>query len=281
MKILKNENLSKYTTVRIGGTAETFCIPESREELVTLIAEQKPEFFIGGGSNLLIAERSFPLVVSLRQFDKELSFLGEGHFRAGASVRLQKLIDFINQNGCGGIEYLYSVPGLVGGAVVMNAGRGRKFKKCISDYLLSVTVLKIPENCIVHMTKEECGFSYRNSVFKNNSDMLVLEAEFQFPVQSEAESLRLKNERLTLCRNVQDNSKANFGTVFCSADSRIMKLVQKTGLHSGNVSFSKKTSNWILSDKGSFEDAVKVISKVQKLHRIAGKKAVPEVIIWK
>lgn len=279
MKILKNEKLDKYTTVRIGGTAETLYIPESTEELIQLIRDKNPKYFIGGGSNLLIAERSFDQVVLLKEFSKEIIDLGDGSFRVGASVRLQKLIKYINDAGYGGIEYLFSVPGLIGGAVVMNAGRGRKFNKCISDYITKIRVLK--DNTVIELDKTQCDFSYRNSIFKNNSEIIILEVWFTFPQQSEAESYRLRKERIELCKNVQDNSKPNFGTVFMYADARIMKCVSKLGVHKGNICYSKKTANWMLSDKeGKFKDAVSLIRRVQTIHKVLRKKAIPEVIIW-
>jgi len=98
MKINHNEELSKYTTIRIGGTAENFYIPESVEELNEIITTKKNVVFIGGGSNLLIAERKFENVVSLREFNKKLEACGNGVFKVGASVRLQKLINTIKRN---------------------------------------------------------------------------------------------------------------------------------------------------------------------------------------
>lgn len=278
MKTNHNEELSKYTTIRIGGTAENFFVPESIDELKEIMSTKEDAVFIGGRSNLLISERSFKNVVLLREFNKKLEVCGNGMFKVGASVRLQKLINTINEEGYGGMEYLFSVPGLVGGAIVMNAGRGKTYNQCISDYVCSVTVLK--NGNIIKMDKSECNFGYRNSVFKNNTEYLVLEVEFMFPKQSCAESLRKKNERIELCKRLQDNSKANFGTVFCESNNKIMKIIKKTGMHRGNASFSKKTQNWIVSDNAKFQDILKLIKKVQRIHRFCGKKAIPEVIIW-
>ena len=142
MKILQDEDLSKYTSVRIGGTAKTMYFPESRDELIDLIKHHDTPVFISGGSNLLINNREFETVINLKSVDSSLEHLGGGRFRAGASVHLQKLINTINENGYGGIEYLFSVPGLVGGAIVMNAGRGKTHKKCISDYIISVDAIR-------------------------------------------------------------------------------------------------------------------------------------------
>ena len=276
MKELTNQNLSKYTTVRIGGVAKRMLVPESVDELIEIVRKESPKYFIGGGSNLLIADREFDLVVDLRSFNTTFEIVGEGIFKVGASVRLQKLINSVNEAGYGGLEYLYSVPGLVGGAVVMNAGRGKKYNQTISDYILSVDVLR--EGKLITIQKDECGFSHRDSVFKNSAD-LVLGCVFKFPLMDTAESDKRKKERIELCKEVQDASRPNFGTVFRESDPKIMNIVKQKQIGT-NVHFSGKTQNWILNEGGNFDDAISAIKKVEFLHKLAFKKCSREVIVW-
>lgn len=276
MKEIENQSLKQLTTVRIGGTARRFLVPESTEELLKTIITEHPKYFIGGGSNLLIADHSFDTVVDLRSFNTEIHSNGNGLYKVGASVRLQQLINQINSEGYGGIEYLYSVPGLVGGAVAMNAGRGRKYKQTISDYILSVEVIRDGE--LINVKKKDCRFTHRDSVFKNSDDIIV-SCIFQFSLTDPAEAEQRKRERLELCKKVQDTSKPNFGTVFCESDPFIMNWVRK--LQVGHkVHFSGKTSNWILNEDGSFEDALKAIRRVELLHKIFFQKCRREVIVW-
>ncbi len=276
MKCVENQKLDKYTTVRIGGIAKRLMTPESVEELAGLIREEKPSFFIGGGSNLLIADREFDLVVDLKQFNTGFVDKGDGVFEVGASVRLQQLINQINEKGYGGIEYLYSVPGLVGGAVVMNAGRGKKYNQTISDYIISVDILR--DGAPMTLNKEACGFAHRESVFKNSGD-IVTGCTFRFPQMSNEESERRKKERIELCKKVQDASKPNFGSVFCESNPRIMEYSRKRKI-GGKVHFSGKTANWIINEGGSFEDALSAIRRVEFLHRLFFRKCRREVIVW-
>lgn len=276
MKQLENQPLSKYTTIRLGGIAKTMLIPESVDELCNIIRERKPDYFIGGGSNLLISDREFELVVDLRSFDKSFENKGDGVFRVGASLRLQNLINQINEAGYGGIEYLYSVPGLVGGAVVMNAGRGKQYNQTISDYIVSVDIIRNEE--LITLSKEECNFSHRNSVFKNSKD-IVVGCVLKFPEMSIEEASARKKERIELCKQKQDASKPNFGSVFCEQDARIIKYAKKHKI-GGKVHFSEKTSNWIINDGGTFKDALAAIKKVELLHKLYFKKCKREVIVW-
>lgn len=282
MKVLHNESLKEYTTIRIGGIAKNFYIPESRNELISLlkILKDKKYYILGGGSNLLINDKKvFENVISVKSFDKSIKSLGYGIYYVGASVRIQKLIDTINSHGYGGIEYLYSVPGLVGGTIAMNAGRGKKYKSSISDYIIDVHAYI--DGDIKILNKEECCFDYRNSIFKNKN-YVILGSTFKFEQIDIEESTKRRFERLKLVKNKQDRSKYNFGTVFMQGDPRIMLLMKR--IHPGyknGVAFSRKTSNWLINyGEGTYEQAIKLIRRVQLLHKILGKKAIPEVIIW-
>lgn len=274
-----NISLKEFTSIHVGGIAKELYTPSNTAELLEVINDKKPKYFVGGGTNLLINDREFDTVISLRSFDTSIENLGNGQFKVGASVRLQRLINTINDLEYGGIEYLYSVPGLVGGAVVMNAGRGREHKKCISDYIVSVSVIR--DNELIDMPRDECKFEYRNSVFRNSS-MIVVSVLFEFPRMNKDESSKAKKERIELCREKQDASHPNFGTVFMQANPKIMAFVRKLRLGGKNAHFSGKTSNWIVNEgNASYEDVFNAIRKVEIIHKVLNKKCEREVIVWR
>lgn len=282
MQILENEDLSKYTTFRMGGTAEKMYFPESAEELEALIREYPDilDYVIGGGSNLLINdEAKFERVLCTKKINSEIQSLGDGEFYAGASEHLQILINKVNAEGYGGIEYLFSVPGLVGGAVYMNAGRGPKYKLAISDYIISVDY--VDETGLHTMMKEDMGLSYRHTVFQEMK-AVITGVRFKFrPMKPEVSDQRKKG-RIELCKKVQDMSSPNFGTVFSNSFRPVIELVKLLGMgKKKGVHFSKKTKNWLLNSGGDFKTAVMLIGKVEKMHRLVGKKCKAEVRIWK
>lgn len=294
MKVLNNEPLSGYTTFGLGGVCKNMFFPQSKKELVELALEKENCKILGGGSNLLINDAAeFDDVICLREFSDELYVDENGNVTASAAVRLQKLINFINDNGMGGIEYLFSVPGLVGGAIYMNAGRGKSFNCAISDHIITVEALCVKDNSfgkrgeIVELSAADCGFTYRSSVFHKN-EFVILSAVFKFPEMSKEESEKLKRERIELCKRKQDNSASNFGSVFCESNPKIMSMVKKLKLGNKNgIHYSGKTNNWLLNpngknaEKGSFDKTCALIKKVEKIHKIFGKRCKPEVIIWK
>lgn len=283
MIIKENESIAKYTTFRMGGTAEKMYFPESVEELEALVREDKEilRYMIGGGSNLLVNDHKvFERVLCLRSFNNRFEHLGGGKYYIGASVRLQKVINTINADGFGGIEYLYSVPALIGGAVYMNAGRGKKHNKCLSDYIVSVDYYL--DGSLHTMRKADCKFAYRSSCFQEMQGVVIVGAHFEFPEVDIEEAKAKVQERIDLCKRVQDSSAPNFGTVFCESNKYIMEVVRR--LHwdyKNGVTFSSKTKNWLLhKEGGSFEQAIKLLEKVKKTHKLLGQKCRAEVKIW-
>lgn len=278
MIIENNANLKKLTTFRMGGFAKNLYIPESEEELIELVNEDKARYIIGGGSNLIINNRLFDNVVSLRKMNLDFLDCGDGEFVVGSSVRLQTLVKKINEVGYGGIEYLFSVPGLVGGATVMNAGRGQAFNRCISDYIIAVKILR--DKKVVWLEKRDCRFEYRKSVFSETDDV-VLAVRFKFPPVQKSESEKLRKERIELCRKKQDNSAPNFGTVFCESNKTIMQMFKYLPIGRGNgISYSRKTANWMLNEGGTFTTTMALLERVKKIHKFFHSKCRTEVVIW-
>lgn len=278
MRIEHEIDLSKYTTVKIGGIAENFYIPENVEELISLL--RAPEMLIiGGGSNLLINDRKrFANVILLREFSKEITMLDQGHCYVGASVRNQKLISWLIEHNMGGIEYLSSVPGLVGGAIYMNAGRGTSSDSCIGKYIVSVDAYV--DGKLRSFDCDECEFGHRESVFQKNGGV-ILGATFLFPKQASEIGKEKVKERLEYCKEKQDHSGTNFGSVFRKFNGTILKIICKMGIKKGSIVFSKRTNNWLMNmGDGKYADAKWLINMIIKIHKLLNKEVSLEVKLW-
>ena len=278
MKEERAVDLQKYTTFRMGGTAKIMYTPENEEELLELYNQGKTTYCIGGGSNLIINTREFDAVVNLRQFNSTITAGEYGCFYVGASTHLQHLILTINQAGYGGIEYLFSVPGLVGGAVVMNAGRGKAYHCTIGDYIQRVKV--IHNGRIEWILRDACHFSYRSSIFQSG-EYLILGVEFKFPKVAPVEAEIHRKQRINLCRSRQDGSAPNFGTVFCESNKLIMQAFKYLPIGKGNgICYSTKTANWMLNKGGSFTEVMKMLDRVKRVHEIVGAACRTAVVVW-
>lgn len=278
--VLHDVSLAKYTTLKIGGIARNLYFPQNTEELKVILEKHPKTSILGGGSNVLINDqKKFDHIICLREFETEIKYFEDGTLTVGSGVRLQKLILDINKHGKGGIEYLYSVPGLVGGAIFMNAGRGKSYNQQISDYLISVDILK--NGKIETIQKEDCDFSYRHSGF-HDRDAVIVSARFLFDEMPLDEGKKRCKERIDLVKQKQDNRYPNAGTSFCECDRRIMKFFQKTaGTKHTGVHFSNLNPNWLQNrGDGTFAEAQKLLSNVERVHKLFGKKCRLEYTVW-
>ena len=129
-----DEIMSKYTSMRIGGPADVFVLPESLRDLQIILKHRGscPVWTLGEGTNLLVRDRGIRgIVVSLKNCFKSIKRpvfykTPDGKERAviqvDGGVKLSYLAKYAARYGLTGIESLVGIPGSVGGAVVMNAG---------------------------------------------------------------------------------------------------------------------------------------------------------------
>lgn len=281
MRIIDCEPLSKHTTMRIGGLAKKFYVPESINELIKLLGELEDTniHVISGGSNLLINDqRTFDHVISMAYVDQSIVVNDDGTVYCGASVRIQKLINDVKECNFGGIEYLYSLPAMVGGIICMNAGRGKQYHQSISDHVLEVNAI---HNRELHTFKrEECLFGYRSSIFQN-SQYVIVGVKLSLLPKSKEEVNEDIGKRLELCKRTQDYSGGTFGTVFSEADGRVLNLMRKFFSHRNGVRYSSHRLNWMINDgNGTFKQAIKLISVCKLLHMLINEDVKEEVVIW-
>lgn len=279
----KDVNLKKYNTLHLNGIAKNLFVPENEKELMEIvkkIKEKKEKYYIlSGGSNLLLNDSiKLQNVIYMNKIDKNMHEIKENEFYIGASNRIQEVINFVNNYNCGGFEELYSLPALFGGIIYMNAGIGVKFS--ISEYIKKVKVFNIEENKIQWLSKEECEFSHRKSIFQNN-EYIILGAEIKVIPQSQEESKLKIKKRIELCKDKQEWGNGCFGTCFSKANIHILKLAKLIKCKSGEIRFGSKNCNWFVNDgNGTFKDTMKLIKLCVFLHKITFQKIELEVRIW-
>ena len=120
------EPLSFHTSLRIGGAADIFVVPQDVEDirhaLIFADREQLPLAVLGGGNNVLVRDRGVRgVVLKLEGCLGRVEFQGEEAI-AGAGVGLSALIREAAALNLGGLEALVGIPATLGGALAMNAG---------------------------------------------------------------------------------------------------------------------------------------------------------------
>lgn len=172
--IRENVLLSDYTTLKIGGVARYFVRVNTIEEVDKAVKFAKqisqPYLVLGGGSNLLIADKGFAGLVihnNLRgvQFveTKENETV---ELIAGAGEVFDEIIIKAVNNNYFGLENLSSIPGTVGATPVQNVGA---YGVEVGDIISKVETYHVPTESIKIFTSKECEFGYRDSFFKTKA----------------------------------------------------------------------------------------------------------------
>ncbi len=283
MNIIKNQDLSLYSAFKIGGIAKNFYLPNNENELINLMKNLNTYYMISSGSNILINDKKiFENVIFLGDFNNKITRLGDGKYEVGASVKLHKLIKFINMDGYGGIEDLITVPGLVGGSIAMNAGTGIKDGRFIGNYVDKVKCLY--KNEIIYLDKAKCNFEYRNSIFKNNQEYIILSVEFNFLKLTKEKIENVVKEKIEHVKYKQDQKLPSLGSVFCEYSYKIMgviKFIYKP-FHKKGVNFTKKENRiWLVNNgRGTYKQVIRIINTTVFFHKLLRKKIRVEVVIW-
>ena len=170
MIIEENIQAKNLSTFKVGGTIRYFCGVSDLKDLEEAIAfaERKkvPVVVIGIGSNTLWKDTDHEILV-IKFVSKEIKKESEDEdsvvLSVDAGLDWDNLVEYAVKEKYYGIESMSGIPGTVGASPVQNIGAyGREIK----DVLVSVKVYDLNEKKVKILSNSDCGFSYRNSIFK-------------------------------------------------------------------------------------------------------------------
>lgn len=281
MRVLREADLRPFSTMRLRGTAAAVFEPENVAEARELCREWAGRgvapHWAGAGSNTVFGERVERPVASLMRVDGTLEDLGGGRFRAGCSVRVQRLVRFAQDRGYGGIEYLFPLPASVGGCVFMNAGPGRRDGTAVCDVLEEVETMDPATGEVRRERPDRAAFGHRRSPWQAGGGV-VLGATFRLAAQSPETTEARIARRLERVRRHQDASRPNCGSVFRVADPVVMRALGWLRLRRGGLAWSGKTPNWIgNSGGGTLGDFKRLVETAQRVHRLLGRRCELEI----
>ncbi|MCX6439942.1 MAG: UDP-N-acetylmuramate dehydrogenase [Actinobacteria bacterium] len=177
--------LSKYTSLRVGGPATTIVQVSSEAEIIAAIesAGNSPILIIGGGTNVLVADSGFAgtvIRISNNSVESEVDACSGATLTIGAGENWDNFVKTTISRGFAGLETLSGIPGTVGAAPIQNIGA---YGHEVSEFITRVRTYDREKKAIQTFTNAECQFSYRNSYFKEHPGRyVVLDVAFQLRI---------------------------------------------------------------------------------------------------
>ena len=186
LNIQHNHPLREHNSFGIEASAHAYLKVTSADQLEAVRNNAElsalPRLILGGGNNILLTRDFSGLVLHMAM--RGIGITGEDddytYVRAAAGEDWQDFVLWSLEQNLGGLENLSLIPGTVGAAPVQNIGAyGAELK----DVFQSLTAFDFKSGEIVTFTKEDCGFGYRDSIFKHTSRdrYVILGVTFALP----------------------------------------------------------------------------------------------------
>lgn len=261
-KCLYDELISKHTTYKVGGKTKAIVYPDSVDNLIKLLKELKSlnenYKIIGKGSNLIFSSKDYDGV--LINLEELKTFKIDGNIvTAEAGVSTVKLALETAKNNLSGLEFASGIPGTIGGGVFMNAGA---YNSDFSNVIKEVKYLDQDFNIKVIQNKD-MKFSYRDSIFKEKKDMIIIEATMELNPKPYSEINEIILSRREKRIATQPLEYPSAGSVFRNPElAPAGKLIEDIGLKGyqiGGAKISEKHANFIINDGDATGEDIKAL----------------------
>ncbi|MBU0988183.1 MAG: UDP-N-acetylmuramate dehydrogenase [Proteobacteria bacterium] len=258
-----DEPMSRHTSLRVGGPAEAFVVPETLEALKALIqwawSKGIPCRIVGDGTNLLVKDNGIRgITVVLTKCLKKISHTQKTAKKiivaAMAGARIQALCRYAIDHGLAGLNFALGIPGTVGGGIVMNAGTSYGWMESV---LNAVTVL-LPTGETRKIPRERLEFSYRRLSWDLGEDQayrdqaVVVEGFFCLEPSDPQKLKQAAAQILTARRQSQPLDLPNAGCFFKNPASgtpagKLIDLAGLKGKSIGGAQVSTKHANFFVN----------------------------------
>ncbi|HEY2505326.1 MAG TPA: UDP-N-acetylmuramate dehydrogenase [Streptosporangiaceae bacterium] len=169
VRTAESVRLAEYTTLGLGGPAGRFIAAATEDELVAAVraADQagEPLLVLGGGSNLVVADKGFPgtvVQVATRGVAAEVTG-GSARVTVAAGEAWDAVVAWSVADALSGIECLSGIPGLTGATPIQNVSA---YGQEVAQTIMSVRVYDRRRDEVLELPAADCGFGYRTSTFK-------------------------------------------------------------------------------------------------------------------
>ena len=261
-----DKSFKDLTTLKMGGKIRHFILPDSIDDLKTIIAYLKTNKIIfkvlGNGSNLVCGESDYDgVVISLKKLNDYEIHNDEVYVQAG--MMAPALASILAKQGLSCLEFASGIPGTIGGLIYMNAGA---YKSSMADVVKEVLVLKDDE--LIWLNNDELNFSYRHSIFHDHPRWVVVGAKLKLEKKSSEIIEDLMADRLRRRKESQPLDMPSAGSCFRNPDNdfawKLIDGIGYRGFSINDVCVSEKHSNFIVNNgNGTADDYLTIAYQIQ------------------
>ena len=280
----RNQPLSRYTSMQVGGAASFIAEPEDKKALVRLLTclrhEKIPWYLLGGGTNTIFDEEGFPgVVIKLGKGFRFVRQKSPFHLHVGTAAPLSLVLEKSLSLGLAGLEFCLGIPGTLGGAVEGNAGMDGWG---IHDFISLVEgVTESGEEIALH--RGEYSYGYRHVEWpcvshkqyikdqEHGSHIIVTSVDLELSI-ADPEKQKALVEKYRQIRLKQPATRGTAGSIFKNPSGDYAgRLIEAAGLKGqtiGGAYVSPAHGNWIINKgNASAHDVITLISMVQNTVR--------------
>lgn len=241
-----------HTSLKVGGPADLYAIPEDAEDLRQLLAwlgeRNIPWMPVGRGYNLLVRDKGIRgAVISLERFDR-ITAIGGSLIKVEAGVENLAAVRFALKMGLGGIGFISGIPGTIGGAIKMNAGAYGEGLLERTDHLTLLRGDKIGD-----FRMEELDYGYRHLRLEDGD--IVLAAVFKLDEREPAHTEEEIRKDLELRRAKHNVGHPSAGSFFKNPHGQAAwRLIDAAGMRCvkvGSAQVSGVHSNFLVNTGGA------------------------------
>jgi UDP-N-acetylmuramate dehydrogenase len=248
LTVLLNSPLAAHTRFRIGGPAAVLCdtshVHAFTQALHIVKSMALPRMVIGGGTNLVVSDMGFDGVI--------LRFTGATIRRDGPMLTvesgavLQEVVDHSIGIGLKGMETLTGIPGFLGGAVYGNAGAyGHSLQEIVQRVRFA------DGDQVWEFDNAACEFHYRESIFKEQKDWIILSTELRFDEGDTAELTKIATDIRTIRDVKYPPSMRCAGSIFKNVFFAELPANVQSEIPEKVVREGKVPSAWFLEQVGA------------------------------
>ena len=258
--IQNNYPLKNITTIGLGGICKEFICPTNLTDLQNIKATKK-KLFIGNGSNIcFITDFYDGTIVSLKRMSKVLSHDSK-YIYCSSNVSCTKVARYLHNNKISGFEYLYGIPGTLGGAIYMNAGA---FDREILSDVHRIHLID-SNGKLYYLKGENINYSYRASNIDKKSIIIGVELYNHAKPFSKYLLSDLSNKR----KKSQPINQLSCGCIFKNPSgkfaSKLIEDAKLKGERIGGIYISRKHSNYFINDgSGTYKEFLDLLNLVKR-----------------